>query len=1018
MPAEDEMSEQINLKYGERRNATVLFSDMKGFSSLTEQLDPEEIDGMMTTIFSTFEEIVTRFDGSVEKYIGDALVAVFGVPRIHEDDASRAIHAALEFKNELERRQMGVSFRTGIHTGLVTTGRRGSFEVVTGHAMSVASRLESAAPAGAVLVSAETLEECGGELHGEFVVEDRLELEVKGSSETVAAYRVLKRRLGPSRYGTPFVGRQDLISGMLKLYLGHDSRRVGGACVQGPAGIGKSRLVSRLLDRIREVPEWDAPVFYSRARRFRTLPFAGINDLILGSVAVTAYDPAVRIERELAARLSTLPAPVNLVGDEPDATQLASRYAAFVSRQEETSEGDAFVLIHRIFAWLLGGTGSVYSPIVFIDNFHHIDRGSADFFRYFVNRTTLYPFFIFVGREDFITQDPPFPELTRFSVAPLDAVESSELIGSLWSDRESEERAQQIIAHTGGVPLFIEEYVRYARNRRPGSGAEDPGLPPSIQTIMLASVEAYERGEQEFLKKLSIFERSFTFADAEAIQQRTDGEPQLVRDALDRFVADGHLVCESGVYHFRQELFKRTLYESILNFNKRILHGVVADWIREHDDTLVKSQNLLLLHHLARAERMDELKEAFFKDVRHIHTPEFLPYIELLLEGVDEEHPDYFKFLFTRYAILFNTRSSEGTEEILQSLIATCISRKQPEFAARVYQVLCAEHLISYDYVTAAEYGRRAVQYFQSVDPAHRSLGNTRENLASALLFDGKLDENLEIVERIEGKGSGYDSRTSAMVKRHLHLGEYGPAVELLEGRLQASDPDGTEFLYGGHYMFCLILHAMHDYPRLDEYARLLLRATDQSTNFYAETYAMLATAQSRIHGEHAGTDAIRQAEYYRFQIRSDVARLEPLHLIAVAKLVAGDLEGAEPVAEEALRIAIRLGARRVHFAVSVLLAEISSLRGDDGATDFYLGEATCGLTGFPDLNRQDLAIYYYLRSGIEANTSADEELNRARRLLGEECACLGRPELCRWFLGTRSFGSIDPNRASGQASA
>ncbi|MFW6214270.1 MAG: adenylate/guanylate cyclase domain-containing protein, partial [Spirochaetota bacterium] len=156
------MSAETNLKRGERRNVTVLFADMKGFTGLSEQMDPEEMDALMSRVFGIYESIIKSYGGTVEKYIGDALVAVFGVPELHEDDASRAVNASLDFLEQIDalnRRgshRRDIEFRVGIHTGLITTGKRGEHEVVTGHAMAVASRLQSGADPGTILVSEAT----------------------------------------------------------------------------------------------------------------------------------------------------------------------------------------------------------------------------------------------------------------------------------------------------------------------------------------------------------------------------------------------------------------------------------------------------------------------------------------------------------------------------------------------------------------------------------------------------------------------------------------------------------------------------------------------------------------------------------------------------------------------------------------------------------------------------------------------------------------------------------------------
>ncbi|HQG39681.1 MAG TPA: adenylate/guanylate cyclase domain-containing protein [Spirochaetales bacterium] len=155
------------IKNGERRNATLLFADMKGFTHLSEYMDPEEMDSLMNKIFGTFEEIIQNYGGYVEKYIGDALVAVFGVKELHDDDPFRAVKAALEFlhriKNlalDLKKDSVEFAFRIGIHYGQVATGKRGKFDVVTGHAMAIAQRLEAAAEPNSILVSDAVYELC------------------------------------------------------------------------------------------------------------------------------------------------------------------------------------------------------------------------------------------------------------------------------------------------------------------------------------------------------------------------------------------------------------------------------------------------------------------------------------------------------------------------------------------------------------------------------------------------------------------------------------------------------------------------------------------------------------------------------------------------------------------------------------------------------------------------------------------------------------------------------------------
>ncbi len=264
------------LKEGERRTVTVLFSDMKGFTALSERSDPEEMDALMTRVFSRFESIIRKHGGYVEKYIGDAMVAVFGVPELHEDDAARAIDSALEFADVTRRPSAdfpaGIQFRTGIHSGLVATGRRGSFEVVTGHTMAIASRLQDAAPVGGVLVSGAVRELC----EKQFIFSDARELALKGKDERVLAYQALARRKAMFDYATPFVDRKEPLEALTAEYVKHMRGSPRGVYVIGDGGIGKTRLVAEFWARLKAFPDFKATFLAVNPSSFGSAPYASV----------------------------------------------------------------------------------------------------------------------------------------------------------------------------------------------------------------------------------------------------------------------------------------------------------------------------------------------------------------------------------------------------------------------------------------------------------------------------------------------------------------------------------------------------------------------------------------------------------------------------------------------------------------------------------------------------------------------------------------------------------------------
>ena len=223
---------------------TVLFCDVVGSTALGETVDPEALQGLLARYFERMKEIVEAHGGSVEKFIGDAVMAVFGVPVAHEDDALRACRAALEMREALP--ELGVEGRIGVNTGEVLAGTEE--RLATGDAVNVAARLEQAAQPGEVLIGAETL----GLVSSVVEIGEECRLELKGKSEAVPAYPLLAVRDAAERsHASRFVGRerelQHVVDAWERALAGPRSELV---TVVGDPGVGKSRLVAEALERI------------------------------------------------------------------------------------------------------------------------------------------------------------------------------------------------------------------------------------------------------------------------------------------------------------------------------------------------------------------------------------------------------------------------------------------------------------------------------------------------------------------------------------------------------------------------------------------------------------------------------------------------------------------------------------------------------------------------------------------------------------------------------------------------
>ncbi len=989
------MAERDNLKAGERRTATILFSDMKGFTSLSERMDPEEMDALMNRIFGLFEAIIKEHGGIVEKYIGDALVAVFGVPELHEDDPSRAVHAALEFLGRVKEtdacltdRAGCVTFRTGIHTGLVTTGRRGEFDVVTGHAMSVAQRLEAAAEPGSILVSEATKEKC----EDDFEFGPAVEVEAKGKTEPVRAFRVLgessAQRAGARlRDRGPFIGRREALDELLKAYIRNRYDEVSGFFLHGEAGIGKTRLAQALVEKIRRFPDFATPVLAARAQKYRPGGFAVIVDIVLGYLGL---EPGASPE-EVRSALKGLP------GVAPEA---AERFAALLQASDpDKPDPDSIASLYSIFSAILERHATDLFPIlVVIDNAPFMDRLSREFFQYLFKKGNVKPFFLLLGREFPPELRKTFQGLKPMKLGPLSKDEAAALVKVHWPDA-GEETMRRILEASLGNPLFLREYAMYARKHRDVSS-----LPATVQNIFLASLERYPPEWQALAKKLSVFAHSFREEDARRIEEATEGDPAIVAPALERFLEDGLLSRQQDHYFYRADVFKKALYASLLNHNKRILHGLVADILLARE----RPHRIRLIYHLVRSERYLEAARAMQEDPNRNYTYEYLPYIDILYRRLRRDEKAGVRLLITKAALLFNGGKIEESEAVLKRILRIAVTRKDDNLMGYAYHQICAYNAMTYSFQKAVFTGQKALYYYSRSDAHARSAQNVLRTMALAQIQRGDTEEARRLVARCEGvPGGDRFEAAEARAEFHLLAGDYDKALAVIEQSLAAMPEDRTAALFFAYDLKVRILWQRCDYEGLREAARRLLALGPLSESALSQANAMLGLASLFYGGRKEAADRFVQAEFYAGQIRNDFDRLDALRTLALCRYLAGEHKKADETALEALTIGLRHSCYGPTFTLLCLLVESSMERGREERARFFLTEASYLFTTGILLPSKDLVIYYYYAAKLLSPQDEPRHLAVAFRLLEEEKARIGDPELVSNFLAVRSFGRI-----------
>jgi len=1003
------LSERANLRTGERRNVTVVFSDMEDFTALSERLDPEQMDALMDEIFGTFESIVRRHGGTVEKYIGDALVAVFGVPRLHEDDPLRAVNAALSFSDALDSlntdyadRGISLRFRTGIHTGLITTGKRGEHDVVTGHAMSVASRLQEAAPPGRVLVSDDTRSQC----EADFVFGPPQELHLKGKRGRIRAFMVQHRNPNPLLDIGPFVDRREELDRLVKAYLKHDLDAVGGFRIIGPPGIGKTRLAARFLDRIREFPGFNATILTARAHWYRALPFGVVIDLILSALGMDAEMPTERIREEIVKQL--------------DLDEQIARDFTLLLTGGQSLENQAFVVLYVVLKTLVARHAeSPYAPVVVIDIFVDCDASSRSFFEFYLKNAPAKPFFVLTYREDAEFKDTLFAELQSLQLEPLDEEASRELIGEFWPDDRDERTVREILANADGVPLFIQEYARFARDHR-----DLDTLPTTIQSIFLTSIENYSPELKDLLGKLAVFRQSFTAEDAEYVQQRTQSDARLVQSALSFFVRDGLIVESAGNYHFRHDVFKRALYDSLLNYNKAVLHRIIADRMRQQK----RPHTLRLLYHLVKAGEYEQAHQTLIEATNRTVDLEFLEYYDTLLDNLEpEENRKRLTYQFLKSGLLFNNGYLADSELVLTELIKDGVRLRSVEHAAAATHLMTAHNVQSYGFRKAVLCGRKAAAYYDQLttDKAKHGSADAEDTLrwrlsrlntlklmsiAHALSDDEEASRrDLEAMEPVDGRGK--PQIATAWAEFHTLFGRYREGLRALEAHAPESLDEMERQAHD--YMRTAIYWHLCDFPRLLETAgRLTVEQTDTSRDTvsqyryrFSEVDAMRAVSEWYAGNRERAEKHLQHAEFTSLQVKNDFDLIDSLRTLAKATAIIGNPENARRHALQAVTLGLRRSAYYPTFACLVLLAEISFAADEHAAGHYFLGDAAFYLDVGVRLSVQDRIIYHYLAARRGPKPDAEGHREVCADLLRRELTEMRDQEQREALLSLRSFG-------------
>jgi len=578
----------------ERRVVSVVFVDLAGFTSRSEKLDPEDVRAFLTPYYARVRSELERFGGRVEKFIGDAVMGVFGAPTAFGDDHERAVRAALAIRDWAAEDALQV--RIAVNTGeaiveLEARPDQGQ-ALIAGDVVNTAARLQTAAPVGAVLVGEETYASTRTWIEYQPGFQ---RVKAKGKAEPVQAWIAL-RPLAPAGdrplTPVPMVGRDrelDVLKGIWARVA--EERRPHLVTVFGPAGIGKSRLALEIMEHVGGA---DGRVLRGRASPYgASSPYSAFAQHVKQVARVYDSDEVPEARDKLAAAVA------ELVGAEA-AEEHASHLALLVGlgEEDEPPDREALFFSARLFVEALAGEGPT---LLVFEDLHWADASLLDLIEVLAARVRDVPVLLLtLSRPEMVTARPGWAGgLPAYTALPLDRLteeSSRELAQLLLARQEAAGTRAGSIAETGeGNPLFIEELAASVAER---STAEATDLPTTIRAIVAARLDALPPEERGLLVDASVVGRVFWRGALARIEPRDELSTLLgtleERDLVRREIVSR--IRGDQQYAFKHALIRDVAYQRLPRADRRTRHAAVADFLEETTGEMGQSEEALAHH--------------------------------------------------------------------------------------------------------------------------------------------------------------------------------------------------------------------------------------------------------------------------------------------------------------------------------------------------------------------------------------------------------------------------------------
>jgi class 3 adenylate cyclase/tetratricopeptide (TPR) repeat protein len=579
----------------ERKVVTVLFADLVGFTARSEELDPEDVEAILRPYHQKLRTELERFGGTVEKFIGDAVMALFGAPTAHEDDPERAVRAAFAIR-EWARDEDDVHVRIAVNTGeaLINLGARpeSGEGMAAGDVVNTTARLQSAAPVNGILVGDTTYRATRNAID----YAEAAPVEAKGKTEPIRVWEAQSARARVTTEAvsttTQLVGRERelaVLSELLVRVREESSPQL--VTLVGVPGIGKSRLVHELM----QVVEHGGVLTYWR--RGRSLPYGeavplwALSEIVKAQAGILESDRAKDVDGKLRDAV------VRVIGDEREATWVERHLRALVGATARDEGGgdrsEAFAAWRRF----LEAMAEQRPLVVVFEDLHWADDELLDFVDYLVEWASGVPILIVcTSRPELFERRPTWGggklNATTLSLAPLSEADTARLVaGLLERPLLPAETQNELLVRSGGNPLYAEQYAQLVRE---GADGAELTVPESVQGVIAARLDRLRGEEKALLQNAAVLGKVFWLGGV--VEAKGDGDAEATLHALERkgFVQRARMssVADETEYTFLHILVRDVAYGQIPRADRAQKHRRAAEWIEslgrsdEHAETL------------------------------------------------------------------------------------------------------------------------------------------------------------------------------------------------------------------------------------------------------------------------------------------------------------------------------------------------------------------------------------------------------------------------------------------------